>query len=110
VQDRGSRADTQRVLIPGLLALLVFVSVIARITTWNAERMGPQAEDATPSVAGRAWTSYRRRRSPAVPMLPAGHRPPVGLGPISPSERSLTLESRRGLRALQLFLLDESTA
>ena len=39
-------------------------------------------------------------------VLPEGHRPPPGLGPISPSERSVTAEVQRGLRDLQLFLLD----
>ncbi|MDX6217460.1 MAG: hypothetical protein QOG99_3044 [Frankiales bacterium] len=38
--------------------------------------------------------------------LPEGHRPPPGLGPISPSERTLSAEAERGLRDLQAFLLD----
>ncbi|MCU1599644.1 MAG: hypothetical protein JWO22_353 [Frankiales bacterium] len=42
----------------------------------------------------------------AFPELPAGHRPPPGLGPISPSERTLSAEVERGLRDLQVFLLD----
>ncbi|MCW2779229.1 MAG: hypothetical protein JWN17_2954 [Frankiales bacterium] len=94
----------------GLLALLVFVSVVVRVASWNAERMGPQLADATPSVAERAWSTVRSRRAPVVPMLPAGHRPPVGLGPISPSERALSSEYTRGLRALQLWLLDQDGA
>lgn len=40
------------------------------------------------------------------PALPDGHRPPPGLGPISPSERYLSAEAERGLRDLQMFLLD----
>jgi hypothetical protein len=40
------------------------------------------------------------------PLLPEGHRPPPGLGPISPSARAVTAEVERGLRDLQLFLLD----
>ncbi|MFN2539457.1 MAG: hypothetical protein ABR549_15080 [Mycobacteriales bacterium] len=42
----------------------------------------------------------------ALPALPEGHRPPPGLGPISPSERAVTAEVERGLRDLELFLLD----
>ena len=42
----------------------------------------------------------------ALPPLPEGHRPPPGLGPISPSERSVSAEVERGLRDLQMFLLD----
>jgi hypothetical protein len=38
--------------------------------------------------------------------LPAGHRPPPGLSPLSPSERFLAAEVSRGLRDLQLFLID----
>ena len=38
--------------------------------------------------------------------LPQGHRPPPGLSPLSPSERFLTAEVSRGLRDLEMFLLD----
>ena len=41
-----------------------------------------------------------------LPLLPEGHRPPMGLAPISPSERGLSAEVERGLRDLQAFLLD----
>ena len=41
-------------------------------------------------------------------LLPEGHRPPAGLGPLSPSERFLTAEAARGLRDLQLFLVDRA--
>ena len=40
------------------------------------------------------------------PVLPDGHRPPPGLGPISPSERTLAAEVEKGLRDLQAYLLD----
>lgn len=40
------------------------------------------------------------------PLLPDGHRPPEGLGPISASERTLAAEVERGLRDLQAYLLD----
>lgn len=40
------------------------------------------------------------------PLLPEGHRPPPGLGPIPPGERPLTAEVERGLRDLQAYLLD----
>jgi hypothetical protein len=40
------------------------------------------------------------------PALPEGHRPPPGLGPIPPSHRAVTAEVERGLRDLELFLLD----
>ena len=36
--------------------------------------------------------------------LPAGHRPPAGLSPLSPSERFLSQEATRGLRELQEYL------
>lgn len=49
-----------------------------------------------------------RRRRPALRLLPEGHRPPAGLGPLSPSERFLTAEAARGLRELQLFLVDRA--
>jgi hypothetical protein len=43
-----------------------------------------------------------------LPPLPVGHRPPPGLGPISPSERTLAAETERGLRDLQAYLLDSA--
>ena len=43
-----------------------------------------------------------------LPPLPAGHRPPPGLGPISPSERTLAAETERGLRDLEAYLLDSA--
>jgi len=46
-----------------------------------------------------------RQRQPRL--LPEGHRPPAGLGPLSPSERFLRAEAARGLRDLQLFLVDQ---
>ncbi len=51
--------------------------------------------------------SRRPPRQRSGPTLPAGHRPPAGLGPLSPSERFLTQEAARGLRELQLFLVDQ---
>ena len=56
----------------------------------------------------RAQVGARPVRRPRL--LPEGHRPPPGLGPISPSERYLTAESRRGMRELQLFLADQAPA
>lgn len=49
-----------------------------------------------------------RRRTRAPHLLPEGHRPPDGLGPLSPSERFLRAEAARGLRDLQLFLVDQA--
>ena len=98
-------------LILGLVALLVFVSVVSRIADWNATRFSADAEvEATPSPASRAWTAVKARRAPKAPMLPEGHRPPAGLGPLSPSERFISTETERGFRAMQLWLLDQDGA
>jgi len=43
---------------------------------------------------------------PTLLPLPEGHRPPPGLGPISPSERTLSAEVERGMRDLQAYLFD----
>ena len=65
-------------------------------------------EEASP--AQRAWLRLRARRAArnAKPLLPEGHRPPSGLGPLSPSERFLREETTRGLRALQVWLIDQT--
>lgn len=55
------------------------------------------------------WRSTQKDRpGPPVAVLPVGHRPPPGLGPLSPSERFLTTESQRGVRELQSFLADRA--
>ncbi len=92
----------------GIVALLVFCSVVGRLARWNLQR-SPVEPEPTPSPAARAWAAARARRAPVVPSLPAGHRPPAGLGPLSPSERFLQAETTRGLRELELFLLEQRT-
>lgn len=39
-------------------------------------------------------------------LLPAGHQPPPGLSPLSPSERFLVAEASRGLRDLEKYLME----
>jgi hypothetical protein len=95
------------VLTLGLLALLVFASVCARL----GDRVRPDAGDTperAPSPAQKAWRAARSRRQPTARLLPEGHRPPAGLGPLSPSERFLRTESARGITALQLWLIDQA--
>lgn len=96
-------------ILLALLGLLVFVSVVGRIADWNAERHDDAEVEPVPSPASKAWQAVRARRRPAAPALPEGHRPPDGLGPISPSERSLRTETDRGLREIQLWLLEQRT-
>ena len=80
-----------------VLAVLVVVAVWVVCCARLVQRRGERAE-----VGAR---TVRRPR-----LLPEGHRPPPGLSPISPSERYLTAESRRGMRELQLFLADQGKA
>lgn len=56
-----------------------------------------------------ARRDVRSRQQPRLRLLPEGHRPPPGLGPLSPSERFLKQEAARGMRELQTFL-DERAA
>lgn len=92
-----------------LLAIAVVViawaAVCVRIEAWRSARAaaGPEA----PRTAERRLRLPRQRVRPA---LPEGHRPPPGLGPLSPSERFLTQEATRGIRELQLFLVDQQAA
>jgi hypothetical protein len=80
-------------VVGGVLVGLVSVLLVVVVARWVAARavepdLGPSVDD-----------------EPARD-LPAGHRPPPGLSPLSPSERFLAAEASRGLRELQLFLLD----
>jgi hypothetical protein len=71
-------------------SLLLLVG-LAAVRWWAARRLEDVLTDA---------------HEDARPQLPEGHRPPPGLGPISPSERTLAAEVERGLRDLQAYLLD----
>lgn len=87
------------------ISLMVIGAVVA---TWVAiclrlvARHEARQLDPTP----RRRAEPRRSRASRRPSLPAGHQPPAGLGPLSPSERFLTQEAARGIRDLQLFLVD----
>ena len=97
-------------ILVALLGLLVFASVVGRVADANAQRFPSDDADveAVPSPVSRAWAAAMARREPAR-LLPVGHRPPEGLGPLSPSERFLHTESARGLREIQLWLLEQRT-
>ncbi|MCW2667528.1 MAG: hypothetical protein JWN57_2490 [Frankiales bacterium] len=92
------------------MVLVALILALGLVTL--AVRVRPEGdvlpEDASP--AQRAWLRVRTWRATrgAKPLLPEGHRPPVGLGPLSPSERFLREESSRGLRALQIWLVDQT--
>ena len=100
----------------GLLGIVLLLQLSTRLGEWAAGRADrrdagrvevPVPDDRSPASR---WVSHRRqelaRRAACLPLLPEGHRPPPGLGPISPSERFLSAETARGLRELQLFLHD----
>jgi len=91
-------------LVVVVAVVAVWARVCVRLHEWERARL-QRATSGRPSR--RALRFVRRRRRP---VLPEGHRPPPGLGPLSPSERFLRQEAARGLRDLQLFLLDQRTA
>jgi hypothetical protein len=90
-----ARVSMALIVFGGLTALLLGLAV----ARWWAART--LAED-LPGLDDELDTEVQDVR----PALPAGHRPPQGLGPISPSERFLSAEAERGLRDLEVYLLD----
>ena len=86
-----------------VLSLVVIGAVVVAWAHVCAHLPGLQTR-----LAERGAGSLPRRRRAALRLLPEGHRPPAGLGPLSPSERFLTTEAARGLRDLQLFLVDRA--
>ena len=88
-----------------VVSLMVIGAVVA---TWVAIclRLVARHEARPLEPAPRRRAERRRSRVARRPALPAGHQPPAGLGPLSPSERFLTQEAARGIRDLQLFLVD----
>jgi hypothetical protein len=96
-----------RVLV-AVLAAVLWAVVVLRVLQWHAIRKEARER---PEAGLRTRVQPRRRLAgPRVRLLPEGHRPPPGLGPLSPSERFLTTEAARGLRELQLFLVDQRPA
>ena len=83
------------------LVIVAWAQVCVRIGQWQTGR----SEGTAGAVPWR-----RPQRAPRVVLLPEGHRPPTGLAPLSPSERFLTQEYTRGLRDLQMYLVDQQTA
>lgn len=81
--------------------VVAWAHLCVHVAAWQERR----AEQPAGRVASLpALRLGRRARAPRL--LPEGHRPPAGLGPLSPSERFLRAEADRGLRELQLFLVD----
>jgi len=87
-----------------VLVVAGWFSVCLRLVAWQVAR-GQGVQSMGLRSARDVRTRLPRQRS--RPALPEGHRPPPGLGPLSPSERFLTQEASRGLRELQLFLVDQ---
>jgi hypothetical protein len=94
-----------------ILGLLVVLALSFAVCALRVDRVRPDA-----AAAPSAQTPSRRllaelwSRRPVKPLLPEGHRPPAGLGPLSPSERFLSSEAARGIRALQVWLIDQDGA
>jgi len=91
-------------LVVVLAVVTAWAHVCVHLGRWERARVHRHSTAGSPA---RVRPFARRRRRP---LLPEGHRPPPGLGPLSPSERFLRQEAARGLRDLQLFLLDQRTA
>ena len=93
-------------------AVTAWAQVCVHLGRWERSRRLSRASDAPDGArpSGQRFSLRGRLARRARPLLPEGHRPPPGLGPLSPSERFLRQESARGLRELQLFLLDQRTA
>ena len=90
-------------LLIAVAATVALLTVALRLARWHAARTEPAVDERSP--VQRHLDALRERRD-ALPALPDGHRPPTGLGPISPSERALAEETARGFRELQSWLLD----
>ena len=89
-------------LVVSLVVVAAVIAAWAQVCVWLVGWQESRAQ------RGPAW-SWRPARS-GGPVLPEGHRPPAGLGPLSPSERFLSSEATRGLRDLQLYLLEQQAA
>ncbi len=92
------------IVVVALLGLALLLWSGMRLMTWQAARLGASVPHGRRQL-GRGTTG---RRPTAGLAMPPGHRPPPGLGPLSPSERFLSTEAARGLRELQQFLAERA--
>ena len=92
-------------LVLSLAVIGAVVVVWAHLCVHLVSRQERRSEQPAGRTAGPPALRLGRRPRPPR-LLPEGHRPPAGLGPLSPSERFLRAEADRGLRELQLFLVD----
>ena len=93
------------VVLLAVLGVALLLRAGTRLASGRAGRPGAATPDDR-SAARRRREAFRERPRPSLPPLPPGHRPPAGLGPLSPSERFLTTEAARGVRELQHFLFE----
>jgi hypothetical protein len=98
-----------------LLLLIVLVAVLAVTFRGATERL--QNGEGRPDVAAmwrqREQERARRReqlRQRRLPPLPAADAPPAGLAPLVPSPRTVRVEAARGIRELEGWLADQTSA
>lgn len=98
-----------------LLVVLVVVAVATR-SSWREDLNGREpgrASDAAARWRRREQQRARRReqaRRRRLPALPAADAPPDGLAPLVPSPRTMRSEAARGLRELELWLAEQTSA
>ena len=83
------------VLLVVLMLLQVLGPQLSQAIDSDVSARRQRADDAEPRARRFA---LRRGQQPSRPLLPEGHRPPPGLGPISPSQRAISAELDSGLR------------
>ncbi|HWH29140.1 MAG TPA: hypothetical protein VNU26_09295 [Mycobacteriales bacterium] len=102
----------------GLLLVLVLAALLAAaFRVWQgrgdaAEARDPRSE-ATALWRRREVERARRReqaRQRRLPPLPADDAPPAGLTPLVPSPRTVRVEAARGIREIEDWLADQTSA
>lgn len=99
----------------GLLLVLVLAALLAvAFRVWQG-RSGAEDPRAEISALWRRREAERaRRREEArqrrLPPLPAEDAPPAGLAPLIPSPRTVRVEAARGIRELEDWLSDQTSA
>ena len=96
-----------------VLLVLLALALVAYRTAWRWTGGAPAGSDVTQVWESREHERRRRReqaRQRRLPPLPAEDAPPAGLAPLVPSPRTMRVEAARGIRELEDWLAEQTSA
>jgi hypothetical protein len=100
-----------------VILLVLLVPLVLFAIAFGAARQAGSVEPSRPDISAlwrqREAQRARRReqaRQRRLPPLPEQDAPPPGLAPLVPSPRAVRVEAARGIRELEDWLADQTSA